>query len=217
MNNSHVFLTRHGARVDTEDQQWLRKCSHNRSDDPHLSSAGRKGALELAAEIARQVDGCTVAHIVSSPYVRCVETAHIVAEVIGVDVKIEPGIAEVKSSRTPGFLDVVELQRQYPLIDTTYTPIMASGDLSREYSDGACAKRSSNTAKRVREQLEGTILFVGHGASCCGVAGAFGQRGYVGYTILTHFVRYDTKWKLDGEFGSVAHLSDKQTSLDSAW
>eukprot|EP01082_Thalassiosira_pseudonana_P010983 g9937.t1 g9937 contig4:911711-912283(-) len=147
MNNSHVFLTRHGARVDTEDQQWLRKCSHNRSDDPHLSSAGRKGALELAAEIKRQVDGCTVAHIVSSPYVRCVETAHIVAEVIGVDVKIEPGIAEVKSSRTPGFLDVVELKRQYPLIDTTYTPIMASGDLSREYSDGACAKRSSKYSK----------------------------------------------------------------------
>ncbi|KAL7511806.1 hypothetical protein ACHAXN_009569 [Cyclotella atomus] len=94
---------------------------------------------------------------------------------------------------------------------------MKKRDLSIEYSDGACAQRSSRTAMQVRRKLDGDILFLGHGASCLGIAGAFGHRGYMGYSSLTHFIQIDGRWRLDGVFGDVAHLTDKKTSLDSAW
>lgn len=50
MSYADVFLTRHGARIDKEDRQWLSKAGHGRRDDPHLSAAGHLGARELAAK-----------------------------------------------------------------------------------------------------------------------------------------------------------------------
>ena len=83
---AHVYVTRHGARIDNgpdADPQWLFKAGHGRRDDPHLSPAGRVAASELAERLATS---CVprVAHIVSSPHVRCLETATAVAERFGV-------------------------------------------------------------------------------------------------------------------------------------
>lgn len=66
-----VYLTRHGARIDTEDSRWLSKCDHNRKDDPYLSSNGKVGARELARKMKQlqQEDGWETIHIVSSPYI----------------------------------------------------------------------------------------------------------------------------------------------------
>lgn len=219
MDRSSIYLTRHGARIDALDPHWLNKSSHSRADDPHLSPAGQTSAVELAQALSRlkQSGECRLMHIVSSPYIRCVETANAVAKVMELSIKIEPGIAEVNSSCNPGFLGARELKKQFPLIDTSYVPVMKKEELRVEYSDGVCAQRSSDTALRVRDRLNGDILFVGHGASCLGIAGAFGKRGYVGYSSLFHFVQRNGKWELDGVFGDGAHLSDKQTSLDSAW
>ena len=145
------------------------QCSHNRGDDPHLSDDGKIGAHELAQRMValQQEEGWDILHIVCSPYIRCIETANAVAEALhNSTIKVEPGIAEVNSSYTPGFLDTYELKQQFPLVDTTYKPALYRADLSIEYSDGACAQRSSKTAKIVTERLGGPILFVGHGASC---------------------------------------------------
>lgn len=213
-----VYLTRHGARIDSDDSEWLKKCHHNRGDDPHLSPSGHFAAQELAQRLKRTLsDDNRIKHIISSPYIRCVETANVIAKELSIKIKIEPGIAEVNSSRNPAFLDAEQLQKQFPSIDISYTPVMTREDLSLEYSDGACANRSSTAAKKVRAKLTGTILFVGHGASCLGIAGAFGQRGYVGYTSLTKFIQHDGKFRLDGLFGDVSHLTDQQAALDSAW
>ena len=51
----HVFVTRHGARIDNgpdADRGWLSKAGHVRRDDPHLSSSGKIAAEELAAALA---------------------------------------------------------------------------------------------------------------------------------------------------------------------
>lgn len=214
-----VYLTRHGARIDSDDPQWLSKCPHDRADDPHLSPGGQIGAAELARKMQelRAEAGWDALHVVSSPYVRCVETADAVARALGASVKVEPGISEVNASPRPGFLDAVELKRQFPSVDATYTPVMNREDLSVEYSDGACARRSADAARLVTERLEeGPVLFVGHGASCLGIAGQFGRGGYIGYTSLSKFVREGGSWKCI-VFGDVSHLSDRQTSLESAW
>ena len=69
--------------------------------------------LELAQklkETQRQDDGWnsidTPLHVVSSPYIRCIETADAVAKELDTSIKVEPGISEVNSSRHPGFLTV---------------------------------------------------------------------------------------------------------------
>lgn len=217
-SNEIVYLTRHGARIDSDDSDWLKKCHHNRSDDPHLSPSGRIGAQELAQRLKTSLSGNRIKHIVSSPYIRCVETANVIAQELNLQIKIEPGIAEVNSSRKPQFLDTDQLQRQFNRIDVHYMPAMSREDLPFEYSDGACANRSAIAARKVRTELTGGILFVGHGASCLGIAGEFGHRGYVGYTSITKFIQRDGgTYRLDGLFGDVSHLTDQQTALDSAW
>mmetsp|Transcript_2481 Transcript_2481/g.3516 ORF Transcript_2481/g.3516 Transcript_2481/m.3516 type:complete len:221 (-) Transcript_2481:230-892(-) len=212
-----VYLTRHGARIDSDDSEWLKKCNHNRSDDPHLSRSGNIAAQELAKRLKSSQSVNQIKHIISSPYIRCVETANAIAKELNMHIKIEPGIAEVNSSRSPQFLDTEHLQKKFPSIDSSYAPVMTREDLSLEYSDGACANRSASAALKVRTQLTGAILFVGHGASCLGIARAFGHHGYVGYTSLTKFIQHDGKYRLDGLFGDVSHLTDKQAALDSAW
>jgi len=49
-----VYLTRHGARIDSDDSEWLKKCNHNRSDDPHLSPSGHIAAKELAKRLRKR-------------------------------------------------------------------------------------------------------------------------------------------------------------------
>eukprot|EP00434_Breviolum_minutum_P033580 symbB.v1.2.029717.t1/scaffold3287.1/size59763/4 len=68
MVDRDVFLTRHGARIDKEDRQWLSKAGHGRRDDPHLSPAGQLGAAELAAKCRELHQQRPFSHIISSPF-----------------------------------------------------------------------------------------------------------------------------------------------------
>ena len=218
----HVFITRHGARIDNgpdSDPQWLGKAGHGRRHDPHLSASGLQASEELAACLSAEAAG--LAHVVSSPYVRCVQTADAVAARFNLGIKIEPGIAEVGASAHK-LLSPAELAAHFPRVDTSYTPVMAHADLGAEHSDGQAAARACAAAKAVRARLEGPLLMVGHGASCLGLVQAFGGGGYVGYTSLTRFRRDASAhggWTLRGEHGDVAHLSPgpRAAAAASAW
>mmetsp|Transcript_52199 Transcript_52199/g.117573 ORF Transcript_52199/g.117573 Transcript_52199/m.117573 type:complete len:224 (+) Transcript_52199:44-715(+) len=217
-----VFLTRHGSRIDKEDRNWLQKAGHRRDDDPHLSSAGEEQASQLAVKMAAIHAEDSLAHIVSSPFVRCVQTALPIAEALGLPIKIEAGICEILDRFPPKFLDTKELHDLYPLVDTTYESIVARSSLSVEFSDGQAARRAGRAALEARRRLKGRILFVGHGASCLGIAEAFGRSDYIGYASLSHFAcngEASGTWELVGTLGDVSHLSAKhqRTSLQSAF
>ena len=215
-----VFVTRHGARIDKEDSQWLRKAGHSRRDDPHLSADGHQGAQELAVHLAAQQPTFKLQHIVTSPFVRCVETAYPIAEVLDLPLLVEPGICEILTTFPPGFLSAEELRARFPRVDPLYVPIMTAAQLSREHGDGQAARRAGQAAKEVRDRLEGPILFAGHGASCLGLVEAFGGGGYVGYVSLSHFTQSGngSRWQTVKQ-GDVGHLSRAlaRQSLDSAW
>lgn len=218
----HVLVTRHGARIDNgpdANPHWLKEAGHGRRHDPHLSPSGRAAADELAAAIA--ASGVRLSRIVSSPHIRCVETADAVATRLSVPIAIEPGIAEV-GSRDHALLSVAELAARFPRIDSGYAPVMRQADLGVERSDGQAAARACDTAQSVLTRLTGNLLFVGHGASCLGLVEAFGASGYVGYASLSHFVRRAEDegtgwWVLQGRLGEVSHLSDRATARNSAW
>jgi len=250
-----VLVSRHGARIDNGsgcDRDWLRKAEHGCRHDPHLSPSGRTAALELAAEIVarRQLaqnghvpsgesKSVVISYVVSSPFIRCVETAHAVAEALDVMIQIEPGISEVGSKPLHIAYSQEQLISKFPgRIDVEYKPVMDRSELSstNEYSDTAAARRAEAVAREVRRRLPtsngGGILFVGHGASCLGIVRAFGTDGYIGYCSLSHFRWTSTntgvqptksfdetkgRWRLIGQLGDVSHLSDKDAALDSAW
>ena len=215
-----VFVTRHGARIDNgpdRDPDWLRKSGHGRRDDPHLSPSGVVAAEELAARLA--ASDVQLVHIVSSPHVRCVQTADAVAARLQLSIKVEPGIAEVGAS-THALLSLTELAAQYPRVDAAYVPAVARADLRVEHGDSEAAARARAAALAVRARLAGPVLFVGHGASCLGIVEAFGASGYVGYTSLTRFEQRggpSGSWVLEGALGDVSHLSDQATARRSAW
>eukprot|EP01006_Ploeotia_vitrea_P053829 TRINITY_DN67821_c4_g2_i1.p1 TRINITY_DN67821_c4_g2~~TRINITY_DN67821_c4_g2_i1.p1 ORF type:complete len:220 (-),score=14.87 TRINITY_DN67821_c4_g2_i1:316-975(-) len=217
-----VLITRHGARIDNgpdRDPSWLQKAGHGRKDDPHLSPSGELACAELAKRLSTVAP--KIEHIITSPFLRCVQTATIIASALGLPIKVEPGICEVLLTYPPGFLSTPELAKQFSNIDISYTPVTTREDLKAEFGDAAAAKRAQRAAQTVRGNLKGTILFVSHGAPCVGLVQAFGHGfEYVGYTTLTHFKPDQTTdggWRLEGTFGDASHLSDQQTAIGSAW
>eukprot|EP00668_Euglena_longa_P018854 GGOE01023501.1.p1 GENE.GGOE01023501.1~~GGOE01023501.1.p1 ORF type:complete len:236 (+),score=39.74 GGOE01023501.1:56-709(+) len=214
-----VFVTRHGARIDNVDYDWLRKAGHTRSDDPHLSSEGIQGAQQLAAHLQATQDAHRLQHIVTSPFIRCVETADVIAEALGLPLLVEPGICEVLTTFPPGFLSTAELKERYPRIDLGCVPVVNRGDLRPEHGDGQAAARARQAAVEIRRRMNGPILFVGHGASCLGICNAFGGSGYIGYVSLSHFACDASRhWRVI-EHGAVAHLTPKlaRQSMNSAF
>ena len=73
-----LFLIRHAHAVDGDGM---------RDDDRPLSKEGRKQALDVGAALARQK--VRLARIVTSPLVRAVETAELIAVTIGFDGGLE--------------------------------------------------------------------------------------------------------------------------------
>lgn len=213
---SDVYVVRHSARVDREDDgiwSWEPLSGHSR-DDAHLSLGG----LQASQELAVRFNDITISHIVSSPFIRCLQTVVPIAETKGIPIKVELGICEVLNAHyPPGFWSAQQLAKEFP-VDLAYQPVMAKSQLKRERGDAEASKRSKRVATAVRKTLEGPILFCGHGASCLGIAEAFGDYGYVGYSSFSHYVLDGDKWQVKAS-GDVSHLSDKlrKQSLESAW
>lgn len=207
-------MTRHSARADKENPNWKPLPGHA-YDDTECSQGGNQASQELA-EVFRDVD---VAHIISSPFHRCLETVAPIASLKNIKIKVEPGICEVLMTFPPGFQTMDKLvQRFYNLLDVHYQPVMTREQLCEEHSDRSAASRSKQVAIVLREQLDGPILFCGHGASCLGIGEVFGGAGYVGYSSLSHFSNNGNGWSVQ-KMGDVSHLSKKlrNQSLSSAW
>ncbi|CAM9430806.1 unnamed protein product [Chrysoparadoxa australica] len=212
-----VLLTRHGERIDYVDPDWLSKSGHNRRDDPHLAPKG----LQQARELAERLSGVAppLKAIYSSPFVRAVETAHIIAEVLSLEVCVEPGICEVLTRCfPPEFLATSTLCESFPLISKTYVPVVPPNELGPESSDASSSllrliiSQASLSCPRPHQPPPGSVLFVGHGASCAGITEALcGRWSYMGLCTLSTFVKRGgtgSPFTMLGKGGDAAHLSD---------
>ena len=210
MGRGDLYMTRHAARADRQ-QKWRPLPGHS-DEDCELSPDGEASA----AELKNKFDSITLAHVVSSPFLRCIQTVLPIAIAKGLQIKIEPGIGEVDST---GFWDANRsaLEHNFP-IDLQYQPILPRHKLQPEWGDGEAAARSKKTVSAIRQSFEGPILFCGHGASCLGIAQAFNGCGYVGYSSFSHFIFDGNVWHVEA-MGDVSHLSSRNAkeSLASAW
>jgi broad specificity phosphatase PhoE len=172
MEGRNIYITRHGQRIDFVDQSWVE--SHPEySHDPPLSEIGFSQAQELGQFCKNK----NITRIVSSPYLRCLQTAFMVAKEINapdsnaVKTCVEPGCQEFHGLKKAWTLSLMprwyfyhdrrdylpdyeqELSAILPYIDLDYKPLYSE--------DEYFLKRGSPDELNfveTREQLEQRLL-----------------------------------------------------------
>ncbi|MEH2146342.1 histidine phosphatase family protein [Nostoc sp.] len=202
-----VWIARHANRLDFVNPDWF--LTAERRYDPPLSDDG----MVQAQQLAKRFKGENIAHIFASPFLRTVQTANAVAEVLNLPIKLETGLSEwlnpVWMTEEPERLSTPALAELFPRIDTSYTSrIAANYPETRE----KVRERSGQTARCLAtEFLPDNILLVAHGASVLG--GAMGLVGEIAITevkaslcSLVKVVREDPEWLLELK-GDTSHLT----------
>lgn len=158
-----IFIARHGSRLDVEDPAWARQAQ--RPWDPPLAPRGRYEARRLAARLADK----GVEFIFSSPFLRTLETAELLADILDLPLNVEPGLSEWL---TPDWFPLPEpalglenLAKQFVRIDRGYAPRGTArfGETGLE-----ALQRSAETAKQLAQDFSGNLALFCHAASLLG-------------------------------------------------
>lgn len=209
-NPRTIWLVRHGNRQDFVDPQW--RDTAERPHDPGLSPDG----LVQAKEVARRIASEQIDHMFASPYLRTVQTAHLIAKALGLPIKLEHGISEYLNpkwfSQQPELLPLEVLTPQFPQLDSAYR--------SRRFAqfpetDPGAMARAGETARHLAAEFSGNLLFIGHGASVLGAT-----RGLLQHKIdfavplcsLVKLVQQDQGW-VPELIADISHLSQSETKV----
>jgi broad specificity phosphatase PhoE len=205
-----IWLTRHGNRQDFVDPAWVDTAE--RPFDPGLSLDG----IEQAKKMALRLQGEAIKYVFASPYLRTVQTAHYVADLLDLTLYLEPGLGEWLNPNwfpeEPRRLSMRLLTDLFPRIDPKYTPVCIP-----EYPETVdqALERAGETVRRLSQAYVGTSLMVGHGASVTG--GAIGLVPDLGPTecalcSLFKAIRHDSVWKME-LCGDVSHLGHSEAAF----
>ncbi|KAI5080707.1 hypothetical protein GOP47_0003890 [Adiantum capillus-veneris] len=185
----HLFVMRHGDRLDDADHNWIFKAP--RPWDPPLTDMGKHRARRVGRSLRHQ--GWNITRVVCSPFLRCIQTAsevitglcsldpfdddstEVAIDPSKVKVSIEYGLCEVMNSYAirvpqmpptgPTTLDLEDLEVLLPAgtVDATVPKIMAKLPDWRETLD-ASYKRYVDTFQAIADMFPGeNILCVTHG------------------------------------------------------
>jgi broad specificity phosphatase PhoE len=203
-----IWLARHANRLDFVNPDWF--LTAVRRYDPPLSDDGFVQAQQLAKRFQKE----KIAHIFASPFLRTVQTANAVAEVLDLPIKLETGLSEWLNpawmSEHPEILPTRAIAKLFPRIDISYTPCIA---VNYPETREQVRARSGQTARCLaREYYPENILLVGHGASIGGaVIGLAGEMANTGEKIrlcsLFKVVLQESEWLLEIK-GDTSHLTD---------
>ncbi|MBR8827154.1 MAG: histidine phosphatase family protein [Gomphosphaeria aponina SAG 52.96 = DSM 107014] len=158
-----VWIARHGNRLDFVNPEWF--STAERPYDPPLSADG----VLQGRELGKRLQSENITHIFSSPFLRAIQTANEVAEVLDLPIKIEAGLSEWLNCDWMGAMPATcpreILQAEYPRIDWGY-----GSRIFPQYpeSEEMMLKRTGETVKILVKEFTEDILLVGHGASVVG-------------------------------------------------
>jgi broad specificity phosphatase PhoE len=162
-----IWLARHGDRQDFADPQWA--ATADRPFDPPLSALGRQQARALARRLA----GEPLAHLFSSPFLRCVETTSPIADALDLAIALDDGLSEWLNRewfpQRPALMDPASAARRFPRVDPAYR---SRGAAQHGEAGEQALQRAGRLARRLVDEFEGDLLLVGHGASVLGAAAA---------------------------------------------
>ncbi len=202
-----IWIARHANRLDFVNPDWF-LTAERRYDSP-LSEDGTVQAKQLA----NRLKGENIAHIFASPFLRTVQTANAVAEVLDLPIQLETGLSEWLNStwmtEEPQRLPTPALAELFPRINTHYVPRIAA-KYPETYEQ--MLERSGQTAKCLASEFHlEDILLIGHGASVVGAT--MGLVGEIARTevkaslcSLVKVVRHDPEWLLELK-GDISHLN----------
>ncbi|MBD2295713.1 histidine phosphatase family protein [Anabaena sphaerica FACHB-251] len=205
--NQIIWIARHANRLDFVNPDWF--LTAEKRYDPPLSDDG----MVQAQQLAKRLKGEKISHIFASPFLRTVQTANAIAEVLDLPIKLETGLSEWLNpewmTEAPERLSTSDLAALFPRIDISYTSRIAA-----QYPETheKVRQRSAQTARcLVTEFWPDDILLVAHGASVLGAA--MGLVGDIAKTevkatlcSLVKVVRQESEWLLELK-GDTSHLT----------
>jgi broad specificity phosphatase PhoE len=204
-----VWIARHANRLDFVNPDWFNTAE--RPFDPPISDDGTVQAQQLAQRLKTE----NITHIFASPFLRTVQTANQVAQVLDLPIKLESGLSEwlnpVWMPTMPERLSIEALAELFPRIDTSYTARVIA-----EYPETGeqALERSGKTARLLADEFSEDILLVGHGASVLGatmglVGGISKPEVNAALCCLVKIVRQDQEWVMELN-GDTSHLSQTE-------
>ncbi|AFZ36459.1 Phosphoglycerate mutase [Stanieria cyanosphaera PCC 7437] len=199
-----VWIARHGNRFDFVNPQWFNNAI--RRYDPPLSEDG----FIQARQLGNRLQGEQITQIFSSPFLRTIQTANEVAEILDLPIKLEAGLSEWHKqdwmSESPQIHPREYLKIHYPRIDWTY-----HSQIFPQYPESEIEvnTRTMAIAQKLVSKYTENILLVGHSASVLGAT-----RGLVvgdpvvktSLCCLVKVIRQHDRWHLELN-GDTSHLN----------
>lgn len=161
-----VWIVRHANRLDFVHPEWF--LTAEKRYDPPLSEDGMIQARQLGQSLKSE----PIRHIFCSPFLRTIQTAHYVAEVLNLPIKLEAGFSEWLNpewmSEPPETHPREILEVNYPYIDWNYT-----SRIIPQYPENETIvmQRTRETARKLISEFSENILIVGHVVSVLGTLG----------------------------------------------
>lgn len=206
-----IWLARHGSRQDFVDPAW-----HQTADRPHDPPLSEEGLIQVR-QLAKRMQPEGISAIFSSPFLRCIQTAAPIAELLNLPICVEPGFSEWLNPdwfpTAPQILSLEALMKNYAAIDRDYSPRVRP---SYPENGETVLQRTAEAATGIARAYPGRLLYVGHGATIYGSAfGLLGQSfadlerklGAIHYCSLFRLVRGSRTWELD-LCGDTSHLKE---------
>jgi broad specificity phosphatase PhoE len=206
MSTRRIFLARHGNRQDFVDRDWL--VTADEPYDPPLSADGVEQARRLGARLA----GEGIEAIISSPFLRTIQTAHHANEALRVPIFIEPGFGEWLTERSferlPRLRALAALRRDYPMLASDYVSASA---LRHPETFEELRARSQQALEGLLGKFEGTLLIVSHAAAVGAMALIDRRVAGVECPLCSLFcLEHDgSRWQLTLA-ADIAHLGDEE-------
>ncbi len=207
-----IWIMRHGIRQDNIDPNWTKTAKN--PDDPPLAQEGRLQAIETGKFLSNQ----DIQLIYSSPFLRCIQTAGLIANIIKVPIRVEYGLCEALFvkwfSKMPDLLSITEVKKEVEWVDETYKSVVIPSFPENEEKD--TWERCARTMQKILTDTTGNILLVGHGASVAGTLKALigtNENGNSNLCGLNRIESTGTGWILT--WSGEDHLSIRGDQLRS--
>lgn len=205
-----IWIARHGNRLDFVNPEWFNRAE--RRYDPPLSADG----IIQAQQLGKRLKSKSINHIFASPFLRAIQTANEVAKVTDLSIKIEHGLGEWHNpewmTEIPQTHPRELLEREYPLIDWSYT-----SRIFPQYpeTEAMMMQRTAKTAQHLVREYADNILLVGHGASVLGSTwGLVAGNPEINASLccLVKLVKENNNWKMELN-GDTSHLTQTETVI----
>jgi broad specificity phosphatase PhoE len=162
-----IWLMRHADRLDFIQPEWFETALY--PYDPPLAPSG----LDLAIALAQDLSWSSIEQILTSPFLRTIQTAAPLARRLQLPIQLEWGLCEWLCQdwtlAFPATTPIDELMRDYPNIDRNYQSLVLP--CYPETSEALDARIHIIAHKLVQSNFK-NILAIAHKGSVLGIAAA---------------------------------------------